>query len=528
MNNQPRSDYLIRLQKCLKGSALEAVRGKLMIPAMVPYAIGTLRMLYGRSEIVHASLQRKLKEEPPIKPNNLESVIRLALAVQNYCATVMSVGLQEYLNDFSLMSDLVAKLPSDLKLDWGRYRLAAGAANLTTFDKWLFGIAMCATMVAPYECHSTEKDKGGGYSKERLLVHDMLGSNDDGKSKAHVTEDQPCPECCCDHGLANCKGFLSMSIKSRVELIKSKRLCFCCFGKHIVRNCGVKKLCNLDGCKLLHNVLLHYPNTEINSEIRNDKEDISRKTGESETSESTGFFHEKSTTKALFRYIPVILHNNSRSIDVYALIDEGASCTPMERSLADELGLEGPEEQLCLKWTSDVTHGESKSRVVSVSVSAGGRPEVKHGLKGVRTVSNLDLPLQSIDDQTLKERQHLRTVPISTYKDVRAQFIIGLDNIKIRVPLEVRQAEDDDLIAVRFFAMRKLDEAMKALFSLESFGVSVPIKPLRSKEDETALKIMEATTKYISNESRWETGLLWKYDKINMPDSYPMALKRLK
>jgi len=189
--------------------------------------------LYGRSEIVHASLQRKLKEKPPIEPNNLESVIRLALADQNYCATMMSVGLQEYLNGFSLLSDLVAKLPSDLKLDWGRHRLAAGAANLTTFDKWLFGIAMCATMVAPYECHSTEKDKGGRYSN--------------GKSKAHVTEDQPCPECGCDHGLANCKGFLSMSIKSRVEFIKSKRLCFCCFGKH--------RFCNLDGCKFLHNVL---------------------------------------------------------------------------------------------------------------------------------------------------------------------------------------------------------------------------------------------------------------------------------
>jgi len=39
---------------------------------------------------------------------------------------------------------------------------------------------------------------------------------------------------------------------------------------------------------------------------------------------------------------------------------------------------------------------------------------------------------------------------------------------------------------------------------------------------------MEATTKYISNKSRWDTGLLWKYDKINMPDSYLMALKRLK
>jgi len=99
---------------------------------------------------------------------------------------MMSVALQEFLNDFSLLSDLVAKLPSDLKLDWGRHLLVAGAANLTTFDKLLFGIAMCSTMVAPYECHLTEKDKGRRYSKERLLVHDMLRSNDDGKSKTHV------------------------------------------------------------------------------------------------------------------------------------------------------------------------------------------------------------------------------------------------------------------------------------------------------------------------------------------------------
>jgi len=56
--------------------------------------------------------------------------------------------------------------------------------------------------------------------------------------------------------------------------------------------------------------------------------------------------------------------------------------------------------------------------------------------------------------------------------------------------------------------------------------VSVPIKPLRSKEDEQALKIMEATTKYISNKSRWETGFLWKYDKINMPDSYIHGSKK--
>jgi len=95
-----------------------------------------------------------------------------------------------------------------------------------------------------------------------------------------------------------------------------------------------------------------------------------------------------------------------------------------------------------------VNQSESKSKVVSASVSAEGCPEVRHVLNGMRTVSNLDIPLQSIDEQTLKERQHLRTVSVLSSKGVKAQIIIGLDNIKISVPLVIREA-DDDLIAVR-------------------------------------------------------------------------------
>jgi len=67
----------------------------------------------------------------------------------------------------------------------GQTRLAAGAANLATFDNWPFGIAMCATMDALYECHLIETVKSGRYSKERFPVHDMLGNNDIGDPKAH-------------------------------------------------------------------------------------------------------------------------------------------------------------------------------------------------------------------------------------------------------------------------------------------------------------------------------------------------------
>jgi len=52
----------------------------------------------------------------------------------------------------------------------------------------------------------------------------------------------------------------------------------------------------------------------------------------------------------------------------------------------------------------------------------------------------LDLPLQSIDDQHLKERLFLKSDSVSTYNDVKVQIIIGVDHIKISVPFKVRKA----------------------------------------------------------------------------------------
>lgn len=38
---------------------------------------------------------------------------------------------------------------------------------------------------------------------------------------------------------------------------------------------------------------------------------------------------------------------------------------------------------------------------------------------------------------------------------------------------------------------------------------------------------MESTTKYIPEENVWEAGLLWKHKQIYLPDSFPMARRRL-
>lgn len=47
-------------------------------------------------------------------------------------------------------------------------------------------------------------------------------------------------------------------------------------------------------------------------------------------------FHARE--KVLFKYIPVTLFGNEYSINTYALIDEGASCSLIETELAEQLG----------------------------------------------------------------------------------------------------------------------------------------------------------------------------------------------
>ncbi|XP_070067147.1 uncharacterized protein [Drosophila virilis] len=361
-------ENLIRLQKCLRGQALDAVRGKLMIPATVPYAIGTLRMLYGRSEIVHAALQQKLREEPAIKSDNLNTVIRLALAVQNYCATIAAIGMHEYFYDPALLNELVAKMPSNMKLDWGRHRMSNEGSSLATFDNWLFNVAMCATMVTPYEIPLADSPEGS--QQQRSQQEQEMVS---------------CAKCAGNHRLSDCDDFRSMGTNQRWELVKEKRLCFCCFLRHV------------DGCESTHHVLLHTP-TINGSKVE---------------------------------------HTGQGKARIKAKIREGEN--------------------------DDVIAARSR-----LGCAVYGRPIVV--------------------DSTTPRLLHI----------------------------------------CQCSAARGMDEALKIFFLIESLGVSVSSHPLRSKEDERSMQIMEVTTNYQEDEKRWQTGLLWRFDRMHLPDSYQMAVKRLK
>lgn len=111
-------ENMLRLQRCLKGPALETVRSRLVLPAAVPQVIEALRMRYGRPELLINALLEKVRTIPAPKPDRLEGLIEYGMAVQALCDHIEAANEHAHLSNPMLLQELVGKLPADQKLMW--------------------------------------------------------------------------------------------------------------------------------------------------------------------------------------------------------------------------------------------------------------------------------------------------------------------------------------------------------------------------------------------------------------------------
>lgn len=141
----------------------------------------------------------------------------------------------------------------------------------------------------------------------------------------------------------------------------------------------------------------------------------------------------------LFRVLPVTLSKDGIQLSIFAFIDEGSSSTLLDRSVADALGLNGPVEPLTLQWTGNVTRKEKNSECVQVHIS-GREKSSKYQLVDARTVEKLMLPKQSLPYKLLSEKYpYLRGLPIEDYDLVEPKLLIGVDNLRLGIPLKIRE-----------------------------------------------------------------------------------------
>ncbi|KAJ6647830.1 hypothetical protein Bhyg_03053, partial [Pseudolycoriella hygida] len=141
-------ENLTRLNESLKGSAYEFVEQQLLYPDDVPQVIETLKVIFGRPEYVIDKLLEKISKQPPPQAEDLSSLVKYSMNVQNICGTIKAANATEHLNNPSLMKALVDKLPPSIQLNWACHKQNVPDVNLYTLGMWLRELAKLACSVS--------------------------------------------------------------------------------------------------------------------------------------------------------------------------------------------------------------------------------------------------------------------------------------------------------------------------------------------------------------------------------------------
>ncbi|XP_062540767.1 uncharacterized protein LOC134208840 [Armigeres subalbatus] len=500
-------ENLARLQECLKGQALEAVRSRLLLPSAVPHIIKTLRMLYGRPDQLLNMLLVNVRKAPSPRADKLASYIKFGVVVQQLTDHLEATGLTAHLVNPMLIQELTEKLPANTQLEWVRYRRKSKIVTLRTLSNFLSRIVNDASEITPYsETATVAVDQAFRRKKERREQEGFLHTHSsDTSDQASLStnvqqrEKKPCRICGrCDHRIRNCEAFKRLRLPERWEAVRKWKLCYLCLNEHGSARCKLNFRCNVNRCNERHNPLLHIDQTvSTNCNIHS-------------------------------------LQRQSRSWTKGRL-------TLVEKSLVHALHAKGVTQPLRVTWTAGVTRIEKDSQRVELNISARGSSQ-RFRIMAAHTVDNLKLPQQTVTmSNVINDHSHLRGLPVADNYRGAPQILIGLKDIHLYAPLESRIGKPDEPIAVRSklgwtiygpssasgsdsgvighhhceaVSNQELHDLLRSHFKLEESVISVALLP-ESDEDKRAKDILNKTTVRVGD--RFETGMLWKEEQVRFP-----------
>lgn len=516
-------ENLERLANSLTGKAFTAVESSLTMEENLPRILETLEMLFGKPEFIIHSLIDELKRSPLPSADNIDSIIRYSLDVENISVTMKVAKLSDHLWNPILLSDMVDRLPNTLKLEWATHKFNNPNSNIEVFGMWLKQKAMTYStiLVKPPNISSSEKSNKGKYS---IHVHQ--------ESKIHM-----CFFCSgkCSK-LEDCMKFNELNLHEKWNFIRKNFVCRICLTKHKSKMCSKDDICGIDGCQYRHHYMLHKKVEPSEPVVL--QEDVNIHTN---------------GNKTYFKILPVLLKNGNKTIKVFAMLDDGSSITLIDDSVANALELEGETQPLCLRWTKGIERTDNNSKVVTVNISQSAKSE-SFIMSDVHTIQNLSLPSQTVDMEYLCDSyEHLKGVPIKSFENAQPLLLIGLKHAKFTAVQKYRFGKDNQPTAAKtvlgwcifgtnssesrevfhinhcdckFNVDKRLEDIVISNYSLEAIGVSSPNSTARSNDDIKAMNILETTTKF--NGRQYEVGLLWKYDNIDIPNNLQLAVRRHK
>ena len=439
-----------------------------------------------------------------------------------------------------------------------------------------------------------------------------------------------------EHTAGKCEKFIKMTFQDRKKLVHKHSICPGCLksSSHGLEVCNTAQSCPVKECNSKHHELMHPPprnkqprgsfdknksknnprseNKEkrvyqisekhVEAQAEPERTECEEKHEQTETGNERKVFlnynvqpkteekrvllnvsdlsQESEDTNINFKFIPVTVMNpaNDRlKKPIFALIDEGSEVSLIDKDVAKELQLTGTPDPITIVGTQGSKSVNSDSQNVSILIK-GINEQKRFVMSNINTVSDMELPVQSLKRGEIENLDHLADLPVADYHNVKPSMLIGLPHCHLTATIRAHRGktQNDPIIAQtnlgyvlygpsrpkKKFVMTQhtsktaekqntdqnkeqktenaakedvytgareeiniLNNMMYTYFEAENLHVLPPKNAIKSKEDERSEEMVRKTLRRKGD--RIEVGLLWKHDNVVLPDSFSVAYKRL-
>lgn len=83
-------------------------------------------------------------------------------------------------------------------------------------------------------------------------------------------------------------------------------------------------------------------------------------------------------------------------MSVFAMLDEGSTTTLQDQQIAHDIGIQDPNQSLCVEWIKRVRKDDVTSQIVSITISSMSSKARRYALKAVHTLEGLNLSSDNI------------------------------------------------------------------------------------------------------------------------------------
>ncbi|XP_076660155.1 uncharacterized protein LOC143363463 [Halictus rubicundus] len=470
-------ENVARLFEALEGEARASVSALLATASDANVIIQTLELQFGNKHTIAEKIGRDINNLPDLE-NGKGNMGQFAAKLRSYVIALKSLDLVGYLHSPDLVKTVANKLPSALRYAFNRYAAEAGTEK-TTLEKLADYVYKEAELAAATSIFDTDTPSTSFSRKPQIQKRQS-------RSRPAATYITTFDSRSSDKGHTNNSGQTGRINKCAICSRTNHKTWEC---REFARETISRRWALVKKNKLCFKCL------------------------------GKGHANKQCT---------VLVSGPRKSINTFALLDEGSTITLIERQLAQEIGAKGPRQKFALKGIND------REAVTMVCEKTLCKEIVEH----VNSTENVTL--QSYDNaqpRMLLGQDQWQLISTREFREV-SRYMLGISRsllgwtIHGSAPTGQRVDAFSGVETTQSSSSRKgrdqddeerLDELVKQYFELDNFGVN-ELKKTRS-EHEHAETILKNTTRRINGS--WEVGLLWKKRQVPNADSLTTARKRL-